>query len=219
MNPLRGESRPHQPPRRDFSRSWHHLEALGSRVPGLQMWVLELGWHRTESLAAGSGSPLPSLIMSCGSWVVSSRRQVWSHMLPGGAPQGPSLWSDEFEGLNCSQGGWRLWSGDLPSSQHHPWRWLCPGPLANKASRWAPEAGDWGRPVPAGPAFYPSSLEFLGAPPCCGASRLHLPQSLPGLFRVSDVTGETHPECLLAREPHGTAGGLYRALTQCSTCP
>ena len=38
------------------------------------------------------------------------------------------------------------------------------------ASRWAPEVGDQGRPVPAGPAFCPSSLEILSAPPCHGAS-------------------------------------------------
>lgn len=73
-------------PRLDFSRSRHHLEALGNRAPGLQMWVLELGWHGAESSAAGAGSPLPSLITSCGSWAVSSRSQVGSHVLPGGAP-------------------------------------------------------------------------------------------------------------------------------------
>ena len=49
-----------------------------------------------------------------------------------------------------------------------------------------------------------------------GITRLYLPLSLPGPFRVSDITGETPPECLPAREPHSAIGGLHRALTELS---
>lgn len=102
MNPPRGESLPHQTPRRDFQILASPSGLLGSRCLVCRMWVLN--WlNRTESLAAGS-VPLPSPIKwSCGVLGWFLRLGSGATKLAGGA-RGSSLWSEGREGLNRSQG-------------------------------------------------------------------------------------------------------------------